>query len=158
MFGFLKKIFPKKVIIVDLRDKLENHFLDCADQGNGVPSSTLRHTPIPTTGQLHVWEIKVVDGTKVIGWLQLLDINPNTDVLIVGHFGMDTAYTHNEYATHMIKGFAKTVKNQFPHINYLDFYELRFPGLKAVKTPHYIKFFQKHKMVPHSGNIYRYKI
>ncbi|MDU4129558.1 MULTISPECIES: hypothetical protein [Pantoea] len=157
MLKKLRNFFSKPKVTVNLHHKLANHFLDCADQGSGVPNSSLGHTPMPT-GVLSVWDIKVVNNSKEIGWLQLLHNNPGTDVLIVGHFGMDTAYTQNGYAIHMIKGFAKTVKQQFPYINYLDFYEMRYQGLKQAVTPYYLNFFQKHGMIPHSGNIYRYKI
>lgn len=157
MLRILKNIFSKSKFTVDLHDKLENHFLECADQGNGVPSSSLKHSPI-IGGGFNISKIYVIHNKRAIGWLERLDNYQKQNVLIVKHFGMDTAFTQNEYAIHMIKGFGKTVKKQFPHIDYLDFYELREPHLDQAVSQNYLKFFQKHKMTPLPGDIYRYKI
>lgn len=157
MFEWLKGLFSTRNVRVDLHDKLENHFLDCVDQRSGVPSTSLIHNPM-IGGGFSISKIYVVHNNRAIGWLERLDNNPKDNALIVNHFSMDTAYTQNEYAIRMIRGFAKTVKKQFPHIDYLDFHELCDPHLNQAVAQNYLKFFKKHNMAPLSGNIYRYKI
>lgn len=160
MFDSLKRIFrkEKELAIVDLRDKLENHFLDCVNQRSDVPGNSLSHNPI-IGGGFGISKIYLVHNNSRIGWLERMDNHPEEEnILKIKHFGMDTAYTKNEYAIHMIKGFAKTVKKQFPHIDYLDFLELLDPDIDQAVAQNYLKLFHKLKMTKVGVNTYRYTI
>lgn len=155
MFNLFKKKPSEKGNPAMLRNKLQNHFIECVQQAREMRRYDLKSDINPLNGVLTVEEISVLDGSTCVGWIQGIEKKERSDVLTVKHIAMDTNYTNHGYGELMVLGFAKAIKKQFPGINYIDFTEFNSKDLSSEKIKHYTSFFLKCNMTPQPSDDYR---
>lgn len=133
-----------------LRDKLKNNFIECAEQSGGVRHNDLEGNYNIMNSTLSISNIRVMDGSDCIGWIQGISTENKIDTLVVNHIAMDTKQTNKGLCKYIILGFSKAVKKQFPHINHIEFHQLMKRDIDSAKAGYYTSLFKKCKMVPDS--------
>ena len=150
--SFLEKILPK-----GLDYKLENDFMSFVKQGEVFRPNKLQHGSGGFDDTV-VNDITLIHKSNPIGWIKRIGYTNNSDTLIVKHFAIDSQQVRKHYGKGMLKGFAKAIKRDFPHINFIDFEQAFQPGMTPEKEAGYFRFFQRQGMYETEKDVYRYDI
>lgn len=151
MFNIFKSKISEEEKQVMLRDKLENNFIQCAQQSRKIRHVDLEKDISIMNSTLTISNISVMDGSDCIGWIHGISCEDKSDILVVDHIAMATNQTRKKLCKYMITGFSKAVKKQFPNINYIEFHELKRQAVGSAKAGHYTAFFIKCGMVPNNA-------